>query len=89
MKNILVVCSNGIGSSLMMKMAVKSVAEKPLIDANVTHSDLESANDLSADIYVCPSNLTPSLEAQGKTNIVSLTNIFDKADIESQLSAFI
>ncbi|HIP75954.1 MAG TPA: PTS sugar transporter subunit IIB [Psychromonas hadalis] len=89
MKNILVVCGNGLGTSLMMEIAVKGVVEKLNLEAQVTHTDLSSAASRTADIYVCAIDLAPHLEAQGKTNIISLTNIFDKVAIEEQLKAFI
>ena len=85
MKNILVVCGNGLGSSLMMEMAVKEVVKKIGLDAEVTHTDLSSAKSRIADIYVCVADLLPHLEEQGKENIISLTNIFDKDAIETQL----
>ena len=85
MKNILVVCGNGLGSSLMMEMAVKEVVKKIGLDAEVTHTDLSSAKSRNADIYVCVVDLLPHLEEQGKQNIISLTNIFDKDAIETQL----
>jgi len=89
MKNILVVCGNGLGTSLMMEMAVKEVPKKIGLEADVTHTDLSSAKSRTADIYVCAADLTPHLEEQGKKNIISLTNIFDKVTIEAQLLTFL
>ncbi|MGR6859462.1 PTS sugar transporter subunit IIB [Aliivibrio salmonicida] len=88
MKKILVVCGNGLGTSLMMEMAVKEVIKKVGFDAEVDHEDLSSATSSNADIWVAASDIAAQLEAAGKQNIISLKNIFDKVSIEEQLKAF-
>ncbi|WP_305816689.1 PTS sugar transporter subunit IIB [Photobacterium leiognathi] len=89
MKKILVVCGNGLGTSLMMEMAVKDVANKIGLVADIDHEDLSSASSSNADIWVAATDVATQLEAAGKQNIVSLKNIFDKASIEAQLKVFI
>ncbi len=89
MKNIMVVCGNGLGTSLMMEMAVKEVLQKLGKDAQVSHEDLSSAISSQADIWVAAKDVAKQLEEAGKQNIVSLTNIFDKADIQAQLTALL
>ncbi|KJF88595.1 PTS sugar transporter subunit IIB [Photobacterium leiognathi] len=89
MKKILVVCGNGLGTSLMMEMAVKDVANKIGFVADIDHEDLSSASSSNADIWVAATDVATQLEAAGKQNIVSLKNIFDKASIEDQLKVFI
>ncbi|MFA0086080.1 PTS lactose transporter subunit IIB [Vibrio sp. 10N.286.49.C2] len=89
MKKILVVCGNGLGTSLMMEMAVKEVVKKMGFEAEVDHEDLSSATSSNADIWVAATDVAGQLEEAGKTNIVSLSNIFDKVSIEEQLKAII
>lgn len=88
MKKIMVVCGNGLGTSLMMEMAVKEVANKIGLTAEVDHEDLSSAASSKADIWVAATDVATQLEDAGKENIVSLANIFDKASIEEQLKKF-
>ncbi|MCL9773114.1 PTS sugar transporter subunit IIB [Vibrio methylphosphonaticus] len=89
MKKIMVVCGNGLGTSLMMEMAVKEVVKKIGLEAEVDHEDLSSAASTKADIWVAATDVASQLEDAGKTNIISLANIFDKASIEEQLKAII
>lgn len=89
MKNILVVCGNGLGTSLMMEMAVKEVLKKLSVEALVSHEDLSSALSSSADIWVAASDVANQLKEAGKDNVISLTNIFDKAALETQLAEMI
>lgn len=88
MKKIMVVCGNGLGTSLMMEMAVKEVANKIGLVAEVDHEDLSSAASSSADIWVAATDVANQLADAGKKNIVSLANIFDKGSIEEQLKNF-
>ncbi|MGR5367946.1 PTS sugar transporter subunit IIB [Photobacterium damselae] len=89
MKKILVVCGNGLGTSLMMEMAVKDVANKIGLVADIDHEDLSSATSSNADIWVAATDVASQLESAGKQNVISLKNIFDKTSIEEQLKAFI
>jgi PTS system ascorbate-specific IIB component len=89
MIKILVVCGNGLGTSLMMEMAVKDVVKKLGLDAEVDHEDLSSATSSQADIWVAAADIAVQLQEAGKENIISLTNIFDKVSIEEQLKALI
>lgn len=88
MKKIMVVCGNGLGTSLMMEMAVKEVVNKLGLTAEVDHEDLSSAASSKADIWVAAKDIATQLEDSGKENIISLANIFDKASIEEQLKKF-
>jgi ascorbate PTS system EIIB component len=85
MKKIMVVCGNGLGTSLMMEMAVKEVVKRIGLDAEVSHEDLCSATSSTADIWVAATDVANQLSEAGKENIVRLKNIFDKASIEEQL----
>ncbi|MGO2343490.1 PTS sugar transporter subunit IIB [Vibrio litoralis] len=89
MKKIMVVCGNGLGTSLMMEMAVKEVVNKIGFSAEVEHEDLSSATSTKADIWVAATDIATQLKEMGKENVVSLSNIFDKGSIEEQLKAFI
>lgn len=88
MVKILVVCGNGLGSSLMMEMAIKEVCKKINFEANVDHEDLSSATSSSADIWVAANDIAAQLISMGKKNVIGLTNIFDKDNIEVQLRKF-
>ena len=89
MKKIMVVCGNGLGTSLMMEMAVKEVIKKIGVEAEVEHEDLSSASSSKADIWVAATDVANQLADQDKSNIVSLSNIFDKDAIETQIKPFL
>ncbi|WP_375750516.1 PTS sugar transporter subunit IIB [Vibrio sp. HN007] len=89
MKKIMVVCGNGLGTSLMMEMAVKEVAKKIGFEAEVDHEDLSSAASSNADIWVAANDVAKQLTAAGKENVIGLANIFDKNAIQNELEKYL
>ena len=85
---ITVVCGNGLGTSLMMEMSIKSIVKELGVNAEVDHVDLGSAKGTASDIFVGTSDIAEQLVAQqvgGK--IVSLKNMVDKVAMKERLSA--
>ena len=74
---ITVVCGNGLGTSLMMEMSIKSI----LKDLSV------SAKGTPSDIYVGTKDIAEQLVAQSVAGkIVALENMIDKKAMRERLS---
>lgn len=85
---ITVVCGNGLGTSLMMEMSIKSIVKDLGVNADVDHVDLGSAKGTPSDIFVGTADIAEQLVAQqvgGK--IVSLKNMVDKVAMKERISA--
>lgn len=85
---ITVVCGNGLGTSLMMEMSIKTIVKDLGVNAEVDHVDLGSAKGTASDIFVGTADIAEQLEAQqvgGK--IVSLKNMVDKVAMKERISA--
>jgi len=85
---IIVVCGNGLGTSLMMEMSIKTIVKDLGVQANVDHVDLGSAKGTACDIFVGTKDITEQLFAQnvgGK--IVTLDNMIDKVAMKERMSA--
>jgi len=85
---ITVVCGNGLGTSLMMEMSIKSIVKDLGVNAEVDHVDLGSAKGTPSDIFVGTSDIAEQLVAQqvgGK--IVSLKNMVDKVAMKERIAA--
>lgn len=52
MINIVTVCGNGIGSSLLLKMKVEAICKEMGIEANVESCDSNAAVGKGADLFV-------------------------------------
>lgn len=84
---ITVVCGNGLGSSLMMEMSIKSILKDLAVAADVDHVDLGSAKGTPSDIYVGTRDIAEQLVQQALNGkIVSLDNMIDKVAMKEKLS---
>ncbi|WP_342544844.1 PTS sugar transporter subunit IIB [Lysinibacillus sp. FSL W7-1291] len=81
---ILVVCGNGLGSSLILEWNVKKVLEALGKNAEVTHTDLASAKAEKADIYLGAADIVNEL-AKGNGTIVSIVNMMSIVEIKEKL----
>ncbi len=84
---ILTVCGMGLGTGLLLRMnteaALKSIGVE---DATVEVADISSAKGMgaSADIVLTSSELAEQL-GPVKGTLVTITNFFDKGEIERKL----
>jgi len=84
MKKILVVCGNGLGTSFIVEMNVKTILKELGIEAEVSHTDLTTSKSENADYYLGAADLLENLE-DGKRNVIKLTNIMDKKELRKAL----
>ncbi|MCD5324227.1 MULTISPECIES: PTS sugar transporter subunit IIB [Pontibacillus] len=84
MKKVLVVCGNGLGSSMIVEMNVKSILKDLNKEAEVSHTDLSSAKSEQADLYLGSEDIVGSLD-DGSKNVVQLKNLMDKNELREAL----
>ncbi|AKP48363.1 MULTISPECIES: PTS sugar transporter subunit IIB [Bacillus] len=87
MKKILVVCGNGLGSSLIVEMNVKKILKEMGVEAEVSHTDLATSKSEQADIYLGSKEIVENLE-DGKRTVVALKNILDQNEIRRELEKY-
>ncbi|MCZ4373579.1 PTS sugar transporter subunit IIB [Vibrio diazotrophicus] len=84
---IIVVCGNGLGTSLMMEMSIKSIVKELNVEATVDHVDLGSAKGTDCDIFVGTNDIAEQLNTLGvEPRIVALNNMVDKVAMKERLS---
>ena len=84
---ITVVCGNGLGTSLMMEMSIKTILKDLKVAADVDHVDLGSAKGTVSDIFVGTTDIAEQLVAQQVGGeIVALENMIDKVAMKERLS---
>lgn len=84
MKKVLVVCGNGLGSSMMVEMNVNSILKEMNEEADVSHTDLTTAKTESADLYIGSADILGNLD-DGTRNIALLNNLLDKKELRDAL----
>ncbi|TSB48498.1 PTS sugar transporter subunit IIB [Alkalicoccobacillus porphyridii] len=85
MRKILVVCSGGLGTSLMLKIQVSKLIE----DWGIHHvwieqMDVGSASFTQADLIIGAKQVVDPLIG-GDTEVVSLTYVADRQHVEEEL----
>lgn len=88
MKKILVVCGNGLGSSFIVEMNVKTVLKQLGKEAEVSHTDLATSKTEKADLYLGAKDLVEVLD-DGSRTVAKLTNIFDMDELKTVLEQFL
>ncbi|MYL34378.1 PTS lactose transporter subunit IIB [Pontibacillus yanchengensis] len=84
MTKILVVCGNGLGSSMIVEMNVNSILKDLGKEADVSHTDLTSAKTEHADLYIGSEEIIGNID-DGKKNIAKLNNLMDKKELREAL----
>ncbi|HDI3054764.1 TPA: PTS sugar transporter subunit IIB [Clostridium botulinum] len=72
--NILTVCGNGIGSSLMLAMKIEEICKENGISANVESTDFNSAQGKKADLIVTVKELAEQFEGRDVAVVRSYIN---------------
>ncbi|EQB3099363.1 PTS sugar transporter subunit IIB [Clostridium botulinum] len=72
--NILTVCGNGIGSSLMLAMKIEEICKENGIAANVESTDFNSAQGKKADLIVTVKELAEQFEGREVAVVRSYIN---------------
>lgn len=82
--NIVTVCGMGFGTSLMLLMDIQSIAKAQgyVVDGEAT--DLGSAKGKPCDFMVASSEIANELKDE-PVEIVAITNILDKKEIEEKV----
>lgn len=86
MIDILMVCGNGCGSSLVCQMAVEAVLKELGVEAHVDHSDMLSASSKRADILIAGVNFKPHFDTfKLFSNKIYLHSLVSKKEIREKL----
>ena len=86
---ILATCGNGMGTSLLMEMRVKSVMDRHHIDYEISHVSLGEAKSigLNYDVIFCPLAFANELNFD-KVTIIPLQNVLSDAEIEKKCGEY-
>ncbi|MDA3811508.1 MAG: PTS sugar transporter subunit IIB [Spirochaetaceae bacterium] len=87
MKNILVACGNGVGSSLIVKMKVQKVMDELGVPCNITHSSIGEAKSSAKkfDIIVVSRMFVPEFANVQGPFVIGLINIMSEEEISDKI----
>ncbi|MEM9424096.1 MAG: PTS sugar transporter subunit IIB [Spirochaetota bacterium] len=83
MLKVLAICGNGMGTSMVIKMKVKSFLDKQNIPAEMNSCSLGEASgylNQGVDIALCSKNLVPNIHPPERTRLIGLKNLMDEKE---------
>ncbi|GAA6123702.1 PTS sugar transporter subunit IIB [Bifidobacterium psychraerophilum] len=88
--NILCVCGNGIGTSVLLKINVEQVAADMDLDVNVTTSDAGSAKGTAnqSDLVLTSPQLAAELEGVD-VPVETIENFMDQQEVKDILEKYV
>jgi ascorbate PTS system EIIB component len=90
---ILAVCGNGMGSSLLVKMALESIMADLGVYGIIESTSVSQASGMMswADLIITSTAFFKGIESviPADKPVITLKNIFDKEEMGKQVSAFI
>ncbi|HHX70449.1 MAG: PTS sugar transporter subunit IIB [Miniphocaeibacter sp.] len=86
---ILAVCGFGVGSSMVLKMALDKVAKDLGVEVEVENTDLSTAKATEADAYFTSAELVSELENSVKNPVYPIHKFMDKKEVKEQFEKYL
>lgn len=87
MNTILVVCSSGLGTSLMIRLHLQSILRKYGVEANVEHTDVASLHTHRPALLIGARQIIETMDFSHHIDVIPLDNIVDRHYIENAVIA--
>lgn len=88
MKEALVACRTGMGSSMMLKIKVDQVVRENSFPIKVSHDTMSAVNQFGGDLLITLEDLVPDVQDKVKY-VIGIKNLMDKEEIKNKLEKFI
>jgi len=85
MKHILVVCSGGLGTSIILKIELKKLFKEWGIPVYIEQSDVSAVGFSNAEMIIGAKQIIASLPPQPNVEFIPLTHIADTTHIQQTL----
>ncbi|GFN30133.1 PTS sugar transporter subunit IIB [Paenibacillus xylaniclasticus] len=85
MKQIVVACNSGLGTSLMIRLNIEALMRELGLEVVVEHTDVTSLRAHNAKLIVCSSYIMDSIEVADDKEIIGLDDIMDRQYLKHEL----
>lgn len=86
---ILAVCGFGVGSSMVLKLAIDKACKERNIDCDVENTDLSSAKGSNVDAVFTSRELAEELEDSMKCSVFPIKHYTSKEEVGQALDEFL
>ncbi|OMF28062.1 hypothetical protein BK133_18765 [Paenibacillus sp. FSL H8-0548] len=85
MRQIIVACNSGLGTSLMIRINIEAILVELNVNVSIVHTDLSSLNSYQPQLIVCSSFIKDSIEDVGDVEIIGLDDIMNRQYVKQEL----
>ena len=85
---IISVCGNGCGTSLLLRMTIETALQNLNLQAEVEHTDLNSAASMDCDFLMAAADLEFMLQGLDRPYAV-VSNVLDAAEVAQAIQRMI
>lgn len=87
MKQALIACRTGMGSSMMLKIKVNQVVRVNKFPLDIQHSTLDDVKSFKGDLVITMADVADEIRGQ-VPYVIGIKNLMDKQEIEEKLKQF-
>lgn len=87
MKQALVACRSGMGSSMMLKIKVNQVIKENNYPISVEHSNLDALMSFKGDLVITMADIATEIKDKAPY-VIGIQNLMDKNEIKEKLEKF-
>lgn len=87
MKQALIACRTGMGSSMMLKIKVNQVVRANKFPLDIQHSTLDDVKSFKGDLVITMADVADEIHGQ-VPYVIGIKNLMDKQEIEEKLKQF-
>lgn len=85
MRQIVVACNSGLGTSLMIRLNIEAILKEFNVNISVVHTDLSSLRMHQPQLIVCSSFIVDSIEDVHNVEIIGLDDIMNRQYLKNEL----
>lgn len=88
MKQALIACRTGMGSSMMLKIKVDQVVRENDYPIEVEHNTLDAVNSFKGDLLITMNDVVADVRDK-VPYVIGIQNLMDKKEIKEKLELFL
>ena len=86
---LIVVCSAGLGTSILAKITIEKVIKKLGYDVYVDTVDVGSVSGMDGDLFLTTKDLAKVISVPDGKPLIVVTNLFDEEEMEKVITPFL
>lgn len=85
MIRFLVVCTNGLGTSLMIRLNLQTVLAEIGLPEDIEHTDVSSVHLYQPEVIIGDDSVVDSIRGRTEAELISLAHIADRAELKQAI----